>query len=155
MKISDIKDRLKYAMELFQIKQAELVKLTGIDKGQLSSYLSGKYEPRQNNIFILAEALNVSEAWLIGYNVPMERNTTYNIPTLTTEEIEYINKYRTLDTPIKTLVNTILDNEHLKITSKHLQSSETEQHPDLTPDSADSISKAAEPDGNYSINNND
>jgi Helix-turn-helix. len=152
MKTSDIKDRLKYAMELFQIKQTELVKVTGIDKGQLSSYLSGKYEPRQNNIFILAEALNVSEAWLIGYNVPMERNTTYTVQTLTAEEIDYINKYRLLDTPIKTLVNTILDAEYLRISSKHKKSSETKKYTKLTPDPAEPISKAAEPDGDYNLN---
>lgn len=44
-----------------------------IDKGQLSSYISGKYKPRQNNIDALAKALNVNEAWLMGFDVPMER----------------------------------------------------------------------------------
>ncbi|WP_243124926.1 hypothetical protein [Clostridium cuniculi] len=35
--------------------------------------MSGKYTPKQNNIYLIAEALNVNEAWLMGYDVPMER----------------------------------------------------------------------------------
>ena len=74
MKKGETKDRIKEAMELREIKQAELVEKTGIDKGQMSSYLSGKYKPKQRNINLLAQALSVDEAWLMGYDVPMERN---------------------------------------------------------------------------------
>lgn len=66
-------ERLKEAMERIDISQAELVKRTGINKGALSSYLSGRYAPKQKAIFELARALHVSEAWLLGYDVSMER----------------------------------------------------------------------------------
>ena len=66
-------ERLKEAMERIDISQAELVKRTGINKGALSSYLSGRYAPKQKAIFELARSLHVSEAWLLGYDVPMER----------------------------------------------------------------------------------
>ena len=66
-------ERLKEAMERIDISQAELVKRTGINKGALSSYLSGRYAPKQKAIFELARALHVNEAWLLGYDVPMER----------------------------------------------------------------------------------
>lgn len=78
MEKADIKDRLKEAMELNNITQSELAKKANIDKGQLSSYLSGKYKPRQNNIEALAKALGVSEAWLMGYNVSL-KNADYII----------------------------------------------------------------------------
>ena len=68
-----IAERLKDAMDRINISQAELVKRTGINKGALSSYLSGRYAPKQKAIFELAKALHVSEAWLLGYDVPMER----------------------------------------------------------------------------------
>lgn len=71
----DIKDRIKKALEIREITQSELAEKANIDKGQLSSYISGKYKPRQNNIDALATALNVNEAWLMGYDVPMERST--------------------------------------------------------------------------------
>ena len=51
------------------MRQAELVKLTGINKSAISSYISGAYEPKQKNIYRIAEALNVSEAWLMGHDV--------------------------------------------------------------------------------------
>lgn len=73
MKKSETKDRIKEALEIREMKQAELVEKTGIDKGQMSSYISGKYKPRQNNLHLIAEALSVDEAWLMGYDVPMER----------------------------------------------------------------------------------
>lgn len=49
------------------------VKLT---KSDLSQYVSGKFAPGQDKLSILGLALNVSEAWLMGYDVPMERSTT-------------------------------------------------------------------------------
>lgn len=73
--MESISERIKKALELRDMKQADLIKLTGINKGALSSYISGKYEPKQNNIFLMAKALNVSEAWLMGYDVPMERKS--------------------------------------------------------------------------------
>ena len=72
MKKVEIKDRIKEALELRNLTQAELASKAHIDKGQLSSYLSGKYKPRQNNIEALATALNVNEAWLMGYDAPRE-----------------------------------------------------------------------------------
>ena len=71
-------DRLKEGMTIRGLRQADVVEKTGINKGALSSYLSGRYEPKQNNIFLLAQALNVNEAWLMGADVPMERAKTIN-----------------------------------------------------------------------------
>ena len=75
MKKSELKDRLKEAMDIRGLKQADIVEKGKIDKGQLSSWISGKYKPRQNNISKLSEILSVDEAWLMGYDVPMERST--------------------------------------------------------------------------------
>jgi transcriptional regulator with XRE-family HTH domain len=55
-------------------KQVDLVRATGLDKGSINHYLSGKYEPKQRAINKLAIALDVSEMWLWGYDVPMERS---------------------------------------------------------------------------------
>lgn len=67
-------DRIKEGMAIRNLKQADLVERTGISKGALSSYISGKYVPKQNNIYKIAKALNVNEAWLMGADVPMGRN---------------------------------------------------------------------------------
>lgn len=70
---STISERLREAMTTAGKKQADLVRETGLDRGSISSYLSGKYEPKQKAIYKMAQALNVSEAWLLGYDVPMTR----------------------------------------------------------------------------------
>lgn len=70
---SDTPTRLRKAMELSGKKQVDLVRETGIDKGSISNYLSGRYEPKQEAIHSLAIALDVSEMWLWGYDVPMKR----------------------------------------------------------------------------------
>lgn len=66
--------RLKKAMSLRNIRQVDLVEKTKISKGALSSYISGRYAPKQNNLYLLAKALDVNEAWLMGLDVPMERD---------------------------------------------------------------------------------
>ena len=67
------KSRLIQAMELRRIKAAELAKRTGLSKAQISQYTNGIYEAKQAALYKLAVALDVSEAWLMGYDVPMER----------------------------------------------------------------------------------
>jgi transcriptional regulator with XRE-family HTH domain len=67
-------DRIRSAMADKGLKQVDLVNATGLDKGQVSSYLSGKYEPKQLAINKLASALDVSEMWLWGYDVAKERS---------------------------------------------------------------------------------
>lgn len=75
IRVSSTPERLREAMELSGKKQVDLVRSTGIDKGSISNYLSGRYEPKQEAIYKLALALNVSEMWLWGYDVPMERSS--------------------------------------------------------------------------------
>ena len=55
------------------MRAVDLVESTGIPKGTISYYLSGKTEPKADRLYILGQVLNVSEAWLLGYNVPMSR----------------------------------------------------------------------------------
>lgn len=53
-----------------------------MNKSDISQYVSGKNEPGQDKLYILGKALNVSEAWLMGYDVPMKRHNNNR----TTEE---------------------------------------------------------------------
>lgn len=60
-------------MDLRGMKQADLVRSTGLNRGTISRYLSGEVEPRQKAAIALAKALDVSELWLWGYDVPAGR----------------------------------------------------------------------------------
>ncbi len=71
--MATIAERMKEALSLKGMKQSELVTLTGIGKSSISTYLTGEYEPKQRNIYKIAQALGVSEAWLMGFDVPMKR----------------------------------------------------------------------------------
>lgn len=73
MERAELKDRLREAMERRGMRAVDLVESTGIPKGTISYYLSGKTEPKADRLYILAQVLNVSEAWLLGYNVAMAR----------------------------------------------------------------------------------
>lgn len=64
LKQSDIIERAKPFMEQYGAK---------LTRPDLSQYCSGKVKPSQEKMFLLAAALNVSEAWLMGYDVPRTR----------------------------------------------------------------------------------
>lgn len=72
-KTTTIADRLREALDAAGKKQVDLVRDLGLDRGAVSSYLSGKYEPKQKAIYKMAQYLDVSEAWLLGYEVPKHR----------------------------------------------------------------------------------
>lgn len=67
-------NRLKKALQMKNIKPSELAEKSGVPKSAISQYLSGLYEAKQRNIDKLAKVLNVSEAWLMGHDVPIERD---------------------------------------------------------------------------------
>ena len=97
--------RIKTALQLKGIRQADLCKMANIPKSSLSQYLSGDFEPKQDRIYLIAKALNVSEAWLMGFDVPMERTKKINLqlfgetpdePELTEGEKQLLEAFRKL-----------------------------------------------------------
>lgn len=75
-RIDTTANRLRIAMERAGKKQADIARETGIDRGSMSHYLKGNYEPKQTVINKLAIALDVSEMWLWGYDCEMKRPIT-------------------------------------------------------------------------------
>ena len=115
---STTSDRIKQAMNSSNLKQVDIVnkaksleKETGIklSKTDLSQYVNGKVTPGQKKLYILAKILNVSEAWLLGYDVDRERvgdktraefnqqqdtmAAHFDKDGLTEEEIEEVNRF--------------------------------------------------------------
>lgn len=79
MRVSTTADRLQQLMNERGLRQTDILKLVAplcsmnnikLNKNHLSQYISGKAVPRQDKLTILSIALKVSEAWLMGYNVP-------------------------------------------------------------------------------------
>ena len=81
-------ERLKNIMSLQNLKQIDILRKCEpfsdkygviIRKNDLSQYISGKVQPKQDKLSILGMALNVNEAWLMGYDVPMTSDEKMNI----------------------------------------------------------------------------
>lgn len=68
--------RLEQAMNFRLMTAADLSRLTGISKSSISRYMSGEYNPNSEKLYKLSKALNVNEAWLLGYDgIEMERES--------------------------------------------------------------------------------
>ena len=67
----DFNVRLVEALQLRNMKPAELSRISGISEGMISSYRHGNYKASQRNLEKLAKAINVSIPWLMGADVPI------------------------------------------------------------------------------------
>ena len=74
------KDRLVEAMKARGMRAAELSKRTGLSKARISQYVNGKFIPKSDAILQIAEALRVSELWLLGKAPDMEPAVTVPCP---------------------------------------------------------------------------
>lgn len=73
--MNTIAERIKFAMNVRNVKQVEMVQRTGITKGAFSSYLSGNYNPKKDKLELIADALDININWLMGENAPMENSS--------------------------------------------------------------------------------
>ena len=122
MKKNNFSERLCLAMDARGIKSQELSRITGIDKSSISCYRSGKYKANSANLYILADALLVNPAWLMGSDeVPMDiRDATAHtinasneylsdvLVTLDDKETMLIERYRAADDEKKRLIAYLL-----------------------------------------------
>lgn len=115
MKSSSTSERLKQIMNERSLRQVDILEAAKpfcekygvkLAKNDLSQYVSGKVEPRQEKLTILGLALNVSETWLMGYDVRRERDEKEQ-PTVPSELSE-------LDSQIMALVKS-LSEEHKRV----------------------------------------
>ncbi|HEM4100327.1 TPA: helix-turn-helix domain-containing protein [Streptococcus suis] len=87
-------ERLKIIMQERNLKQVDVIEKSkpfqeqlGIKLGKsaLSQYVNGVQSPDQHKLTLLSLTLDVSEAWLMGYDVPREReisNSPRSTPTI-------------------------------------------------------------------------
>ena len=103
--MAEFYERLNEAMKINGISQTELCVRTQIPKSAMSQYMSGAFKPKQDRTYLIACALNVSEAWLMGFDVPMERKT----PSISSNLSELYEKYPNIK-PIKKVKIPMLGN---------------------------------------------
>ena len=108
-KLDSFANRLDLAMKKNNINQVELSNKTKIyekyiSQSLINKYLKGKAFARQDNIYILSKILDVNEACLMGFDVPIKRmsdeekqnclnNSLLNLNGLDETDIKNINEY--------------------------------------------------------------
>lgn len=115
MKIATTAERLKEIMNKNNLKQVDVLEAAqpycskyGIKLGRndLSQYVSGKVTPSQKKLTILGLALNVSEAWLMGFDVPMEEKEPAD--DISELESELVNLFRQIPKDSQPLVLSMI-----------------------------------------------
>lgn len=115
MKKENTSIRLKQIMDNRNLKQVDILDMTKpycikydvkMNKSDISQYVSGKVEPNQEKLFILAKALGVNEAWLMGFDVPMKKELSSSEAE---GDIELIEKFSLLSERDKQLVMNMID----------------------------------------------
>lgn len=79
-------ERMRIALDRANMSQTDLSKKTKIPKSAISQYIKGSFEPKQDRVYLISKALHVSEAWLMGFDVPIEKIEADN--KTTDEELE-------------------------------------------------------------------
>ena len=110
--VDTFQNRLKKAMELRNLKQVDLVEKTKLDKTLINKYLAGISRARQQKLTSLADTLNVNEVWLMGYDVPMDRDLTIGTTLASKSAIVFVYGTIPAGIPIECIEN-IIDTEEI------------------------------------------
>ena len=70
--MNEFQCRLQKALSAKGITASELSRLSGVGKSDISNYINGKYEAKQDKVFMLARALDVDPGWLMTGDEPIE-----------------------------------------------------------------------------------
>lgn len=63
--------RLQTLIDEKHVTKSELARSCGIDKSNVTRYLSGTYEAKQDVVYRISQRYGVSASWLMGYDTPM------------------------------------------------------------------------------------
>ena len=74
-RVARLQDRLKEALNVRGMKAIDLSEKLDISRGTISYYMSGKSSPKADRLNQICSVLSVSEAWMLGYDVPMDRTS--------------------------------------------------------------------------------
>ena len=116
VRMATFSKRLRTAIDMRGISQTELAKKTGISKSSISHYLKGDWEGKQDAVYALALALNVSEAWLVGFDAKMERGNNLTAPQ-STDDMDEINQIFASLSPDNRA--KLVELGHLYLTAQH------------------------------------
>ena len=74
-KVSTFAERLQQLLDERNLNKSELARIAGINRANITRYLKGEYEAKQDVVYRIASTMRVSEDWLWGYDVPMTKES--------------------------------------------------------------------------------
>lgn len=98
-------ERLQQITRERNLRQIDIIRLAEpycreynlkLSKSDMSQFVNGIVEPGQWKLTLLGKALNVFEAWLMGYDVSMERDNSPTPQATPAERDEFSRLYATL-----------------------------------------------------------
>lgn len=108
MERSSTSARLRQLMSETGLRQVDILekskpfqKQLGVKMGRsaLSQYVTGKSKPDDKKLYLLSKTLNVSEAWLMGYDVEKKRVPDNERNSTSNEQPEILPIYNKLEKP--------------------------------------------------------
>ena len=103
LKQADILNKCKPICERYNKMYNMNIQIT---KSDLSQWISGVYEPRQNKLTVLAEALGTNEVWLMGFDVSPERKDSR---AQAEKDFDILYRYSMLNERDKKIVSDMID----------------------------------------------
>ena len=119
--MATFQSRLQEAMKKKRISQAELARRTGLSRTSISKYLKGNFVAKQNALHLLAHALNISEAWLMG-NDNLDNSINELVSKMVNETVDEFTTYN------GHIVSDIQISDIKKILTAYLLTSLSAQH---------------------------
>ncbi len=104
MKNETTAKRLALALSNANMKPQELADKSGVSKSSISQYVNGSHAPSNISSGKMANILNVDPLWLMGFDVPMTKNSSddsqpitiaahFNGDEYTEEELDEIRQF--------------------------------------------------------------
>lgn len=106
--VSSFSNRLQEAMKLRHMSAAELSRRTGVSESALSHYKKGDFEAASRNLEEIANVLDVSIPWLMGYDVPMKETSHDDFRQEMFDEERVLFDYKHLSESSKETVRNII-----------------------------------------------
>lgn len=106
MRKKECHERLAELLSITGTTQADMVERTGINKSVISQYVNGRRLPRQDKLALISEAYNVDPAWLMGFDVPMERKNT---AAAAERDFRILHKFSMLSARDQAIIESMMD----------------------------------------------
>lgn len=98
--------RLQFALSNANMSQQELVEKSGVGKSSISHYINGSHAPSNISAGKIARVLGVEPLWLMGFEVEMKKELSYEEGF---KDAEFLEKFSLLNQRDKEIVLNLID----------------------------------------------